>query len=401
MAGEVDPQSDVSLLGGRPRTLHLKMLRKQWQIITLQVVATIALVWMYLEVVSTYVVNSIDHTMVFETLESLIGDEVPIGDWITGEGRQGLARFYVPIILGLLLGGSMALMAFQSPKLQQRIKLGFIILLMVSLVGRLLLTWVPSMIFSLDFRAPSEGELKTLEWPLLMILSLVILFVYLLPVIMGTRGIWGLSRRSIGWAIGFALLFLGIHAILTFPLIKTQLGDWGANLKTLETQVSDPTIGIFGFDLVTPEQLSLILIAVLIMVFQESGFGVIRYLEYAYRLPESCKRDPEYVKQMDNVLNGHLRHTAGFLSITGLVTMIALGFHSVLLEIVSSSTGSQWAAQVSESIELTLTYGLVISALLFLSIIALLRFFIPWQRVWGLIETLGNKTQAPVEEKKI
>ena len=400
MAGEVDPQSDVSLLGGRPRTLHLKMLRKQWQIITLQVVATIALVWMYLEVVSTYVVNSIDHTMVFETLESLVG-EVPIGDWITGEGRQGLARFYVPIILGLLLGGSMALMAFQSPKLQQRIKLGFIILLMVSLVGRLLLTWVPSMIFSLDFRAPSEGELKTLEWPLLMILSLVILFVYLLPVIMGTRGIWGLSRRSIGWAIGFTLLFLGIHAILTFPLIKTQLGDWGANLKTLETQVSDPTIGIFGFDLVTPEQLSLILIAVLIMVFQESGFGVIRYLEYAYRLPESCKRDPEYVKQMDNVLNGHLRHTAGFLSITGLVTMIALGFHSVLLEIVSSSTGSQWAAQVSESIELTLTYGLVISALLFLSIIALLRFLIPWQRVWGLIETLGNKTQASAEEKKL
>ena len=399
MAGEVDPQSDVSLLGGRPRTLHLKMLRKQWQIITLQVVATIALVWMYLEVVSTYVVNSIDHTMVFETLESLVG-EVPIGDWITGEGRQGLARFYVPIILGLLLGGSMALMAFQSPKLQQRIKLGFIILLMVSLVGRLLLTWVPSMIFSLDFRAPSEGELKTLEWPLLMILSLVILFVYLLPVIMGTRGIWGLSRRSIGWAIGFTLLFLGIHAILTFPLIKTQLGDWGANLKTLETQVSDPTIGIFGFDLVTPEQLSLILIAVLIMVFQESGFGVIRYLEYAYRLPESCKRDPEYVKQMDNVLNGHLRHTAGFLTITGLMTMIALGFHSVLLEIVSSSTGSQWAAQVSESIELSLTYGLVISALLFLSLIAVMRFFIPWERVWGLIESLGNKTEAPVEEKK-
>ena len=399
MAGEVDPQSDVSLLGGRPRTLHLKMLRKQWQIITLQVVATIALVWMYLEVVSTYVVNSIDHTMVFETLESLVG-EVPIGDWITGEGRQGLARFYVPIILGLLLGGSMALMAFQSPKLQQRIKLGFIILLMVSLVGRLLLTWIPSMIFSLDFRAPDESELKTLEWPLLMILSLVILFVYLLPVIMGTRGIWRLSRRSIGWAIGFTLLFLGIHAILTFPLIKTQLGDWGANLKTLETQISDPSIGIFGFDLVTPEQLSLILIAVLIMVFQESGFGVIRYLEYAYRLPESCKRDPEYVKQMDNVLNGHLRHTAGFLTITGLVTMIALGFHSVLLEIVSSSTGSQWAAQVSESIELSLTYGLVISALLFLSLIALLRFFIPWERVWGLIESLGNKTEAPVKEKE-
>ena len=80
--------------------------------------------------------------------------------------------------------------------------------------------------------------------------------------------------------------------------------------------------------------------------------------------------------------------------------MIALGFHSVLLEIVSSSTGSQWAAQVSESIELSLTYGLVISALLFLGLIAIMRFFIPWQRVWGLIETLGNKTEIPVEEKK-
>jgi hypothetical protein len=171
-------------------------------------------------------------------------------------------------------------------------------------------------------------------------------------------------------------------------------------LISLESQVSDPTVGIFGFNFVTPEQFSLILIAVLIMVFQESGFGVIRYLEYAYRLPESCKRDPEYVRQMDNVLNGHLRHTAGFLSVTGLVTMVALGFHSVLLEVVRTSTGSQWAAQVSESIELSLTYGLVISALLFLSLVALLRFFVPWQRVWGLIESMTNKTPEPVKEKE-
>ena len=171
MAGEVDPQSDVSLLGGRARTLHLKALRKQWQIITLQIISTIALVWMYLEVVSTYVVNSIDHTMLFDSLESLVG-EVPIGDWLIGSGRTGLSRFYVPIVLGLSLGGSMALMAFQSPRVQQRIKLGFIITLMALLIGRLVLTWIPSMIFSMDLRAPSESELKTLEWPLLM-LSLI------------------------------------------------------------------------------------------------------------------------------------------------------------------------------------------------------------------------------------
>ena len=73
-----------------------------------------------------------------------------------------------------------------------------------------------------------------------------------------------------------------------------QLGSYGEALATVETQFTDPTIGLFGLMLVTQEQFALIMIAVLIMVFQESSYGVIRYLEYAYRLPESCKRDPEY-----------------------------------------------------------------------------------------------------------
>ena len=216
---------------------------------------------------------------------------------------------------------------------------------------------------------------------------------YLLPIITGIKGIWGLSRRGVAWAIGFSLLFLGIHAILTFPLIKAQLGSYGAQLTSLEIIVSEPTIGLFGFDLVTSQQFSLILIACLMMIFQESAFGVIRHLEYAYRLPESCKRDPEYVAQMDNVLNGHLRHTGVFLSLTVIATMIALGFHAVLLDVVSGITGSQWAAQVGESIELTLTYGLVISALLFLGVMALLRFIVPWQRVWGLVESSFTRSE--------
>ena len=195
------------------------------------------------------------------------------------------------------------------------------------------------------------------------------------------------------------MLFLGIHAILTFPLIKSQLGAYGGTLATLESQTSDPTIGLFGLKLVTQEQFNLILIAVLIMVFQEASYGVIRNLEYAFRLPESCKRDPEYVRQMDNVLNTHLRHTFLFLGLTGLATMVALGFHKVLLTIVSDTTGSQWAGQVSESIELTLTYGLVISALLFLSIMAVLRFFIPWQRVIGFIQSKTNRLPPEPETK--
>lgn len=376
MAGEVTPQGEGS------RSLHLRQLRVQWQIVTLQVLATLALVWMYLEVVSTYVVGSIDHTQLFDTLETGLGTELPLADWLTGGGSDGLARFYVPMGLGLGLGGAMAILAFQTPKFQQRVKLGFIITLIVVLAGRFVLGYTWQLIGD-GWDKPGNDVLRTLEWPLLMMLSFIILTFYLLPIITGTRGIWGLSRRGVAWSIGFTLLFLGIHAILTFPLIRSQLGSYGSQLTTLEVIVSEPTV----FGLVTSEQFSLILIACLMMVFQESAFGVIRQLEYAYRLPESCKRDPEYVAQMDNLLNGHIRHTAVFLSLTAITTTIALGFHSILLDWVGGITGSQWAAQVGESIELTLTYGLVISALLFLGIMALLRFVVPWQRVWGLIES--------------
>ena len=376
MAGEVTPQGEGA------RSLHLRKLRVQWQIVTLQVLATLSLVWMYMEVLSTYVVGSIDHTLLFDTLESGLDTELPLGEWLTGGGNEGLARFYVPMGLGLGLGGAMALLAFQTPKVQQRVKLGFIIGLIVILAGRFVFGYAWQLV-SDGWSAPGNDVLQLLEWPLLMMLSLIILTFYLLPIITGTKGIWGLSRRGVAWSIGFTLLFLGVHAILTFPLIRSQLGSYGSQLTTLEIIVSEPTV----FGLVTAQQFSLILIACLMMDFQESAFGVIRQLEYAYRLPDSCKRDPEYVSQMDNLLNGHLRHTAIFLSLTVVATTIALGFHSVLLDWVNGITGSQWAAQVGESIELTLTYGLVISALLFLGIMALLRFIVPWQRFWGLIES--------------
>lgn len=376
MAGEVTPQGEGS------RSLHLRQLRLQWQIVTLQVIATLALVWMYLEVVSTYVVGSIDHTQLFDTIETGTDAELPLADWISGSNSDGLARFYVPLGLGLGLGGAMAVLAFQTPKFQQRAKLALIIGAILLLAGRFVLAYVWQLIGG-GWDVPDEDVIQLLRWPLLTMLSFIILTFYLLPVITGTKGIWGLSRRGVAWSIGFTLLFLAVHAVLTFPLIRSQLGSYGSQLTALEIIVSEPTV----FGLVTKEQISLILIACLMMVFQESAFGVIRQLEYAYRLPESCKRDPEYVAQMDNILNGHIRHTAIFLTLTVVATTVALGFHSVLLDFVSDITGSQWAAQVGESIELTLTYGLVISALLFLGIMALLRFVVPWQRFWGLIES--------------
>ena len=42
---------------------------------------------MYLEVVLHYVVGSIDHTMLFASIESLIGDDLPLGDWFTGKAE--------------------------------------------------------------------------------------------------------------------------------------------------------------------------------------------------------------------------------------------------------------------------------------------------------------------------
>ena len=94
MAGEVTPQGEGA------RSLHLRQLRLQWQIVTLQVIATLALVWMYLEVVSTYVVGSIDHTQLFDTIEAGTDTELPLADWISGSNSEGLARFYVPLGLG-------------------------------------------------------------------------------------------------------------------------------------------------------------------------------------------------------------------------------------------------------------------------------------------------------------
>ena len=378
------------------RTLHLKQLRRRWQILTLQVVATVALVWMYMEVINTYVIGYLDHTLVLDQLDNYLRSEtsdefdVPLADWMTGLGNDGMARVYMPITLGILLGGGMALLSFQPPQRQQRIKFWFIIGLIGLLIGRLLFSWLFGMLFSWQWRIPDQEEFNYLIWPISMLATVLVMAFYLLPVITGAKGIWGLSRRGVAWAIGFTLFFLAIHAILTFPVIYNVLGSAGTYIPRFDAQVGEASI----WGLISPQQGSLILIAVLMLIFQESAFGVIRYMEYAFRLPESCKKDPEYVRQMDNILNGHLWHTVFFLGITGVVTMVALGFHTVLLEMVAGMTGSQWAQQVSESIELKLTYGLVISALLFFLVVAALRFVVPWQRLSGFVEHLTSRQRG-------
>ena len=165
MAGEVTPQGEGA------RSLHLRQLRVQWQIVTLQVLATLSLVWMYMEIVSTYVVGSIDHTVLFDKLEVGLDGELPLADWLTGEGNDGLARFYVPMGIGLGLGGSMAFLAFQTPKVQQRVKLGLILTMIIVLSGRFVFGYAWQLI-SEGWSIPENDVVQLLEWPLLMILSL-------------------------------------------------------------------------------------------------------------------------------------------------------------------------------------------------------------------------------------
>jgi len=79
-------------------------------------------------------------------------------------------------------------------------------------------------------------------------------------------------------------------------------------------------------------------------------------------------------------------------------TALALEFDSFMLNIVQLMEGSQWSGQVSESLELQLTYGKVISAGLFLLTVAGMRYVVPWQRVSGLIEAGISRLRRSVSE---
>ena len=90
--------------------------------------------------------------------------------------------------------------------------------------------------------------------------------------------------------------------------------------------------------------------------------------------------------KFDNILNVHLQQTVGVTFFVGLVTALALKFDDLIVDLVSIFEGSQWSEQVKESLELQLTYGTVISAMIFVIFIAGLRYIIPWPRISGLIE---------------
>ena len=82
------------------------------------------------------------------------------------------------------------------------------------------------------------------------------------------------------------------------------------------------------------------------------------------------------------------------ISLVSFVTILALQFDDLLVSFVGVLQGSQWSGQVQESLELQMTYGKVISASLFMLVVAGMRYVIPWQRIVGYIELNINNFRS-------
>ena len=390
---------DVAIQGEGLETLHLKVLRRKWQILALQITATISLFAMYIVMTRTYgacdVVDSwcpaLDHTLTLNSLQQFLVLQpeplnLPIPDWMTGVGNSGDGRYWMPLFIISIHVAGWTILGLQSAKLRRRVNMGILGFALLYLAGLFIVTWLIGMIFNLDLYLPfgqidtNKNHVEYLIKPLLLYIQIFILVFYFLPVISGLLGIWGMSKSKISWAIGSTIIYLGLHALLSYEGVRSTVE---VNLNALPVQIGDATE--WG-GLLAPEIVPLLIISLLLMVFLESAFATIRYVEYAFKLPESCKKDPEYVSQFDNILNIHLQQTVGVGFFVGLVTALALKFDDLIVDLVSVFEGSQWSEQVKESLELQLTYGTVISAMIFVIFIAGLRYIITWPRIYGLIE---------------
>jgi hypothetical protein len=389
------------------QTLHIPKLRRRWQVLLLQLISTASLLMVmkrmnvvfgscteeFIEdsggIESTYWCPAYEHTRGLNYWQSSGSVELILPDFLhgltdfAGEPLTGDATFVGPLALCIAVTVAWVFLLHQSEKIQtwvnRAVSIGFVAWMLLPF----LMSWIYAMVINGPHVPwhPAANHLDLLWTPFMFIFEMVFLGIVFAPVLAGLMGIWGLSRRMITWAVGYFLMVGGIHAMLTFEGI-TEAVDVG--LQPLPAQIGDATL--YG-GLVSPLALVLLQIALLILVFMESGLAVITHLEYASMLPEDAKRNPEYVTQFRNVINSHIVHLVGIMTVVGLTTAIALEFDDFLISLVGFLEQGQWSGQVRESLELQLTYGKVISAGLFLLVVAGMRFVLPWQRVTGIIET--------------
>lgn len=385
----------------KPReTLHIPLLRRKWQILTFQILSTISLLivmirmnnlygscteeFILLAEGSAYWCPAYEHTRGLVWLSNTHNPLIP--NFLLGIGQSGLSSFSGPLILCILCTLSWSYILTKGEKLQNDIKKAAGIILALWVFLPFLFTWISSMAFN-----GPEWPLKhfgSLFSPMGFFLELIFLGVVFAPILAGLMGIWGLSRRLLTWAMGYFLLVIGIHAILTFEEIS---GSFDLGLLALPSQIGESSM-LGG--LISPLAFDLLVISILLLIFLESGLAAITHLEYAMSLPEGSKNDIEYIKQFNNVVNSHLIHLVVIISLTSFATILALQFDDLLVSFVGIMQGSQWSGQVQESLELQMTYGKVISASLFMLVVAGMRYIIPWQRIIGYIEMNINNLRS-------
>ena len=390
MAIDVVPES---------KTLHIKKLRFRWQVLLLQTLSTISLLFLmqkmselYGECSDKFVANSgsdgwcpaYEHTRGLRWMESNGNTILP--NFITGINESGFDAFTMPLILCFVLTALWVFVQTRGERTQLIIKRTLSIILASWFLLPFLISWLIGMVsygpyLPIGNADEQYNHIELVLVPFEFFFELIFFGIVFAPILIGLMGIWGLSKRMITWATGYFLMVIGIHAMLTFEGVTTAV-DVG--LRPLSAQIGEATL--FG-GLISPLAFDLLTVAILLLVFLESGLAVITNLEYTSVLPEASKNDPEYVNQFNNIINGHLIHLFGIMIVVSLTTALALEFDDFLISFVGFLEGSQWSGQVKESLELQLTYGKVISASLFMIVVAGGRFVIPWQRLTGVIET--------------
>ena len=383
------------------QTLHLPRLRRRWQILFLQIIATTALIALLFRMTEVYGpcddgfledgnnwCPSYEHTRGLSWVSEqpsfqnnvLSGsDGLILPRVLTGIDSTGFASQIVPLAMCFIFAGLWMFYQVRNEKVKTWTRRSITGIVILWATVPFILDWAEE-IGVIGFHIPIQ-HLDSLFQPLQLAIELFFLGIVFAPILAGLIGIWGLSRRALTWAVGFYVMIIGVHALLTFQGITDAVS--GIGLKPLPAQIGEATM--YG-GLISPLAFDLLGIAILLLLFHEAGNAVIGHLEYAVMLPDASKSDPEYVRQFNNVVNSHLIHTVAIISGVALTTALALEFDAFMLDIVAVMEGGQWSGQVSESLELQLTYGKVISAGLFLLAVAGMRYVVPWQRVSGLIE---------------
>jgi len=379
-------------------TLHIPVLRRKWQILVLQVASTVSLLLLLKRMSEIYGpcseqfisdnnaetwCPSYEHTRGLMWLDNSNGLIIP--DILLGIGQTGTTSLIGPLVLCIVATFAIDRFWSSSQELQIRIKQVSAALLGAWIIIPFIFQWIIA-IFNYGLHFPwnsndSMNHIGDLFHPLGLVMELVFLGIVFAPVLIGLMGIWGLSKRSISWVVGYYIIVIAFHAVLTFEPIVSEV-DVG--LQPLPTQIGEGSM--YG-GLVSPLASSLLGVAILMLLFMESGTAAIGHMEYAASLPEESKRDPEYVRQFNNVVNSHLLQLVVIVSLVGVTTALALAFDDLMITIVGILEGTQWTGQVKESLELQMTYGKVISAGLFILAVAGMRFIVPWQTVSGYIES--------------